>query len=170
MFILQNKKTSTLAFCGICIALNMVLGFVGASMKLPFYLDTIGTFLTAAVFGPFYGAVVGALVSIAIGLIVGFVVKGRKNYDLKTAIICGLVCGVVAPLIGTPIGIAVYGGLTGTVGDVLFLFLKQSGTSIFAASFIPKLINNLMDKTLASLLVFLVIKKLPQQFKPNLEK
>ena len=105
-------------------------------MKLPFYLDTIGTFLTAAVFGPFYGAVVGgltniisalilgpkdipfALVSIAIGLIVGFVVKGRKNYDLKTAIICGLVCGVVAPLIGTPIGIAVYGGLTGTVGDV----------------------------------------------------
>ena len=111
-----------------------------------------------------------ALVSIAIGLIVGFVVKGRKNYDLKTAIICGLVCGVVAPLIGTPIGIAVYGGLTGTVGDVLFLFLKQSGTSIFAASFIPKLINNLMDKTLASLLVFLVIKKLPQQFKPNLEK
>ena len=171
---MQNKKTSTLAFCGICIALNMVLGFVGASMKLPFYLDTIGTFLTAAVFGPFYGAVVGgltniisalilgpkdipfALVSIAIGLIVGFVVKGRKNYDLKTAIICGLVCGVVAPLIGTPIGIAVYGGL--------------SGTSIFAASFIPKLINNLMDKTLASLLVFLVIKKLPQQFKPNLEK
>lgn len=166
----------------------MVLGFVGASMKLPFYLDTIGTFLTAAVFGPFYGAVVGgltniisalilgpkdipfALVSIAIGLIVGFVVKGRKNYDIKTAIICGLVCGVVAPLIGTPIGIAVYGGLTGTVGDVLFLFLKQSGTSIFAASFIPKLINNLMDKTLASLLVFLVIKKLPQQFKPNLEK
>ena len=145
---MQNKKTSTLAFCGICIALNMVLGFVGASMKLPFYLDTIGTFLTAAVFGPFYGAVVGgltniisalilgpkdipfALVSIAIGLIVGFVVKGRKNYDLKTAIICGLVCGVVAPLIGTPIGIAVYGGLTGTVGDVLFLFLKQSGTSI----------------------------------------
>lgn len=70
-------------------------------MKLPFYLDTIGTFLTAAVFGPFYGAVVGgltniisalilgpkdipfALVSIAIGLIVGFVVKGRKTMTSK---------------------------------------------------------------------------------------
>ena len=89
---------------------------------------------------------------------------------MKTAILCGIVCGVVAPLIGTPIGIAVYGGLTGTVGDVLFLFLKQSGTSIFAASFIPKLTNNLLDKTLASLLVFLLIKKMPAQYQPFSKK
>ena len=72
-------------------------------------------------------------------------------------------------MIGTPIGVAVYGGLTGTVGDILFLALKQGGANIFAASFIPKLINNLMDKMLASLLVFLVIKKLPKQYQPNLE-
>ena len=175
---MKNNKTQMLAFCGISIALNMVLGFVGSSLKLPFYLDTIGTFFTAAAFGPFYGAMVGgitnvisalilgpkdipfALVSIAIGLIVGFVCKKTKSYDLKTAIICGLVCGVVAPMIGTPIG---------TVGDILFLALKQGGANIFAASFIPKLINNLMDKMLASLLVFLVIKKLPKQYQPNLE-
>ena len=185
---MKNNKTKVLAFCGICIALNMILGFVGASMKLPFYLDTIGTFLTAATFGPFYGAMVGgitnvvsalilgpkdipfALVSIAIGLIVGFVSKKTKSYDLKTAIICGLVCGVVAPMIGTPIGVAVYGGLTGTVGDILFMALKQGGANIFAASFIPKLINNLMDKVLASLLVYFVIKKMPKQYQPNLEK
>ena len=184
---MKNNKTQMLAFCGISIALNMVLGFVGSSLKLPFYLDTIGTFFTAAAFGPFYGAMVGgitnvisalilgpkdipfALVSIAIGLIVGFVCKKTKSYDLKTAISCGLVCGVVAPMIGTPIGVAVYGGLTGTVGDILFLALKQGGANIFAASFIPKLINNLMDKMLASLLVFLVIKKLPKQYQPNLE-
>ncbi len=185
---MKQRKTTILTFCGICIALNMVLGYLGAALKLPFYLDTIGTFFTAAMFGPFYGAAVGgltniisalilgpqdipfALVSVAVGLIVGFVAKKNQNYNLKTAILCGIVCGVVAPLIGTPIGIAVYGGLTGTVGDVLFLFLKQSGTSIFAASFIPKLTNNLLDKTLASLLVFLLIKKMPAQYQPFSKK
>lgn len=185
---MKNSKTTVLTFCGICIALNMVLGFVGSASNLPFYLDTIGTFFVAVMYGPFYGAVVGgitnvvsalilgpkdipfALVSIAVGLIVGFISHKNRNYNLKTAILCGIVCGVIAPVIGTPIGVAVYGGLTGTVSDVMLLFLKQSGMSIFAASFIPKLFNNLLDKTLASLLVYLLLKKMPAQYAPKWEK
>ena len=47
------KKTSTyaLAFCGICIALNIVLGIITSALGIPLYLDTLGTMLSAAVLG-----------------------------------------------------------------------------------------------------------------------
>ena len=100
---MKQRKTTILTFCGICIALNMVLGYLGAALKLPFYLDTIGTFFTAAMFGPFYGAAVGgltniisalilgpqdipfALVSVAVGLIVGFVAKKKSKLQSENS-------------------------------------------------------------------------------------
>lgn len=74
---------------------------------------------------------------------------------------------IVAPLIGTPIGIWVYGGLTGTGLDFLFIWLKQSGSSIFVASFVPKIINNLLDKIGSCILVYFLIKSLPDTYRPK---
>ena len=106
------------------------------------------------------------LVSIAIGLITGFAFR-KINFTFVNAILIGVVTGIVAPLIGTPIGIAVYGGLTGTVSDVAVMFLKQSGASIFTASFIPKLFNNLLDKIGSIILVYLLVIALPKNLKPK---
>ena len=180
----QFSTTSRMAFCGLAIALNIVLGIVTAALKFPFYLDVMGTMLVAVFFGPWYGAVVGGatnvltsifsgsvsgipfmLVSIAVGLITGFAFKKIK-FSLPNAILIGIVTGIVAPIIGTPIGIAVYGGLTGTVSDVAVMFLKQSGASIFTASFIPKLFNNLLDKIGSMILVYLLVVALPKNLKP----
>lgn len=182
----MNKSlspTTKMVFCGLAIALNIVLGIVTTAIKFPFYLDVIGTIFIAILFGPWYGSTVGGitnlltsifsgsfssvpfmLVSIAIGLIVGFTFR-KINFTFSNAIFVGIVIGIVAPIIGTPIGIAVYGGLTGTVSDVAVMFLKQSGTSIFTASFIPKLFNNLLDKTGSMILVYLLITSLPLNLK-----
>lgn len=184
----ENSKLRIMTFSAVALALNIVLGFVGAATKLPFYLDTIGTIFVAVTFGPMYGAIVGGLtnflsalvlgptdipfmlVSIAVGLVSGLIAKKARSFNLPIAIITGIVCGIVAPIIGTPIGVWVYGGLTGTGMDFLVLFLKQSGMSIFAASFIPKLINNLLDKTASAVLVFLLISGLPNNMKPKWAK
>ncbi|SHJ48225.1 energy-coupling factor transport system substrate-specific component [Hathewaya proteolytica DSM 3090] len=97
---------------------------------------------------------------------VGFIAK-KFVWNFKTALITGLILSIVAPLIGTPIGVWVYGGLTGTVSDVFVLWLKNSGASIFTASFIPKIFNNFWDKTGTCLLVYALIKALPRQYKPS---
>lgn len=170
--------------CGLAIAINIVLGIVAAAIKFPIYLDTIGTIFIAIYFGPWYGAAVGGatnfltallngmtdmpfmLVSIAIGLVVGFIFRKAK-ITLINVIIAGVIVGIVAPVIGTPIGIAVYGGLTGTVSDVAVLWLKQSGADIFTASFLPKLFNNLLDKVGSCLIIFLLIKALPGSMRPK---
>lgn len=178
------SKTTRLMMCGLAIAINIVLGIVAAAIKFPVYLDTIGTIFIAIYFGPWYGAAVGGatnfltallngmtdmpfmLVSIAIGLVVGFIFRKAK-FTLLNVIIAGIVAGVVAPVIGTPIGIAVYGGLTGTVSDVFVLALKQGGASIFTASFLPKLFNNLIDKIGSCLIIFMLVKAMPGTLKPK---
>lgn len=181
---MRDKKIFIMIFCAICIALNIVLGIVTSSFKLPLYLDTIGTILIAVYFGPWYGAAVGGLtniitgiifnpkdipfllVNIAVGLIVGFIAKKFK-FSLVTAIITGLILSVVCPLIGTPIGIWVYGGLTGTGTDFLFVWLQKVGNSIFVSSFIAKITNNFLDKIVSCILVWGLIKGMPKQLRKD---
>lgn len=181
----ENSKTMTVVMCGLAIAINIVLGIVTAALKFPFYLDVMGTIFIAILFGPWYGVAVGGLtniltsifsgsfsgmpfmlVSIVVALVVGFIFK-KAELNLMNTILVGILVGVIAPLVGTPIGIAVYGGLTGTVSDVAVMFLKQSGASIFTASFVPKLFNNLLDKIGSMVLVYLLIVALPANMKPK---
>ena len=184
----MNKEisgTTKLVLCGLAIALNIVLGIVTAALKFPFYLDVMGTIFIAIYFGPWYGAVVGALtniltslfsgsftgmpfmlVSIVVALIVGFVFR-KVKFNFVTALVVGIITEIPFPEVREPIGIAVYGGLTGTISDVAVMFLKQSGAGIFAASFIPKLFNNLLDKIGSILIVYLVVLSLPGNLKPK---
>ncbi|MEF9935398.1 MAG: ECF transporter S component [Clostridium sp.] len=181
---MQTNKTKILIFSGLAIAMNIVLGQVAGSLKLPIYLDVIGTIFIAAYYGPMYGAVVGGLtnllwgvlmnpknipfmlVSIAVGIIVGLISK-RHGFTLKTSIITGLILGVVCPLIGTPIGVLVYKGITGTGLDFVFLWLQTTGQNIFVSSFITKLGTNLLDKVLCCFIVYMIIKQMPTNMKPG---
>ena len=182
-----NKKVYVTAFCGISIAVNIVLGIITISLGIPLYLDTLGTVLVAALVGPLPGAVVGALtniitglmysvtdipfclVSIAVALIVGFTVKKFK-FTLPVAVILGLVLSVVSPVIGTPIGIFVYGGLNGSFSDVLVMGLVQSGQSIFAASFLRNIASNLVDKVGTLIIAWAIVKWLPMSIMQNFKK
>ena len=94
-------------------------------------------------------------------MIVGLVAKKTKNYNLISAIIVGLALAVVAPLIGTPIAIWLFGGLGGNGFDFVVIWLKETGSSIFAAAFLPRIASNLVDKVVSSLLVFGILKLLP---------
>ena len=54
------------------LALAAVLNIAGANLalliRIPLYLDTLGTFLAAILFGPFYGMVPGFLSGILTGM------------------------------------------------------------------------------------------------------
>lgn len=183
---MNSSKSRMITFCGLAIAVNIVLGVATSALKLPLYLDTLGTVITAALMGPMPGVIVGALtniitgfmysikdipfllVNVAVALIVGFVAK-RFKFTYVTAFITGLILSIVCPLIGTPIGVAIYGGLTGTASDVIVMWLRSSGSSIFAASFIAKVGNNLIDKVGTCLLAVLVIRYLPYTIKNSMK-
>ncbi|HWR08357.1 CD3073 family putative ECF transporter S component [Sporomusa sp.] len=175
----MQTQTFPLVFSSICIAINLVLGTLVQTLKIPLiFLDTLGTILGAVMFGPFFGGAIGlltniiqgmltnpkdipfAIVNLAIGVIVGYVAR-RYTFSWLTALLTGLLIAVVAPLIGTPIAIWVYGGLTGGGTDLIFLWLLKSGQKIFTAAFIPRITGNLIDKIACALLVASLVRYFP---------
>ena len=184
---MRNRKVYVVAFCGICVAINIVLGIITSALGIPLYLDTLGTVLSAALIGPVPGIIVGALsniitgfmysvsdipfclVNMAVGLIVGLVAKKFK-FTVVSAVITGLVLSFVCPAIGTPIGIYVYGGLNGSDSDVLVMSLVQAGKDIFQASFLRNVASNLIDKVGTCVVGWALIKAMPMRFLDNFKK
>ena len=180
---MRNKKIFIMTLCAMCVAINIVLGTVVSYTKIPLlFLDTIGTIFAAVLFGPWQGAAVGTvtnllapilsgnvkdipffIVNASVGLIVGYIVKKYK-FNLKTAIISGLILTIVCPLIGTPIVVWIYGGITGSGNDFIFVWLKNSGQSIFTAAFIPRITGNFIDKVGSCVLVLLSLKYIPTEY------
>lgn len=180
---MKNRKVYVTTFCGVAVAMNIVLGIITSAIGIPLYLDTLGTVLSAAILGPVPGLIVGALSNIITGLIysvsdipfclvnmaVGLVAKKWK-FGIVPAIITGLALSFICPAIGTPIGIYVYGGLNGTVSDMLVMSLVQGGKSIFQASFLRNVASNLIDKVGTCVIGCLLIKAMPMKFLDNFKK
>lgn len=181
---MRNRKVFALTMCALGVAINIVLGTVAQYTKIPLlFLDTIGTIFVAVLLGPWQGAAVGTvtniltpvltgnikdipffLVNAIVGIVVGYIVK-KHGFNLKTAIITGLILSVLCPLIGTPIAVWLYGGITGSGTDFIFVWLKNTGMSIFSSAFIPRIAGNFIDKIGSCLLVLLSMKYIPAEYK-----
>ena len=111
----------------------------------------------------------GNVLDMAVGLIVGLVAKKWK-FGIVPAVITGIALSFICPAIGTPIGIYVYGGLNGSVSDMLVMSLVQGGKTIFQASFLRNVASNLIDKIGTCIIGCLLIKAMPMRFMDNFKK
>jgi energy-coupling factor transport system substrate-specific component len=144
----RQFDTRTIVLMPIAIALNIVLGqAVGAALKIPIYLDSIGTILVGALAGP----IPGALTGLAANLIWTYVVPPPFHSDIAaafaiTAAAIGLMAGVFArfgwmrPRPNSSGSTLVIGGVV-AVGLVLLMawyaydrFYGSTGLDLFAAT------------------------------------
>ncbi|MGE0084828.1 MAG: ECF transporter S component [Desulfococcaceae bacterium] len=170
-------------FIPIGILLNLIGAFANSALKLPLFLDSIGTFLAAVTLGPWIGAAVGFLsnlimgvvhtpvaipfgiVNVLIGLVAGYLAKTRGFEDYLTPLTAGLVLGLLCPLISTPIAVYLFGGVTGGNIDTYVSVLMESGHKIFSSAFLVRIAANLTDKLLSAFAVLIVIRQLPGRLK-----
>lgn len=174
--------TASLVLIPAAVGINYIGKLIAASLKLPLWLDAIGTALASMLAGPIIGAASGAinniiygltadpvsfiyaLTSIAIGVTVGIMAyKGWVN-TLPKAIVTGLVTALVAAVVSTPINIGFWGGQTGNVwGDGLFAYLQANGFPMFISSFLDELVVDLPDKVATVVISFIIFKGLPKK-------
>src|SRR5438067_2206017 len=64
----EDFSTRTLVLIPVAIAINIAVGQLVTILKLPIYLDSIGTVLVGALAGPWAAALTGALANIIWGL------------------------------------------------------------------------------------------------------
>ena len=96
--ITRQFDTRTLVLMPIAIAFNIILGqAVGAALKIPIYLDSIGTILVGALCGPIPGALTGLLAN----LLWSYAVPPPFHSDISGAFaIVAAVIGLLAGLFG----------------------------------------------------------------------
>jgi hypothetical protein len=111
--------TRTLILIPIAIALNIILGqTVAAALKIPIYLDSIGTILVGVLAGPLAGLATGFLANVLWAYVIPppFQYPPAAAFAIVAAVI-GLLAGVAGgvgllrPRVGRPTGELVIGGV-----------------------------------------------------------
>lgn len=173
----KTWSTITLAMIPICLAINYVGAQIAIALKLPMYLDVIGSIMMGAICGPIPGVVLGALssainslseptaiayipVTVACGLVAGLLGKAGFMKQFWKSLIAGFVLAVAAVAISSPITAFLYGGISGTGNDVIVLGLQAAGMGLLPATLIATLITEFFDKLLSCWVVFFVVKAL----------
>lgn len=181
------KKTSSfiVAMIPAGIALNIVANSIVEAVKLPLFLNNIGTVLNAIILGPIWGIVTAIMTNTVLGLIVrwtyfpfalvGAVVafiayffykKGwyKKTWKVLTA---GAIAGTIGAVVSTLVSVYVFGGFSGHTNDVFTAGLVAAGQEILSATFIANLPTTIIDKMLTFWIVFMILKIFPMRFLPN---
>src|SRR5690625_263271 len=168
----------------VAIAVNIVGGQLVNLLKLPAYLDTIGTILIAAIAGPWVGAVTGilsnmlnaifapnllpyAFVSMCIALAVGFLARDRMFTTIWKSILTGVVLVIVAVLASLPITLFIFGGVSGGGSTVITGALLAAGNELLESVLAASFITEIVDKILSCIIVFFIIKGMSERYLSN---
>lgn len=178
----KDFSTVTLVLIPVAIAINVVIGQIVVLLKLPVFLDSIGTVLVAVLAGPWAGALTGTLSNIVWGLIldpnafpwfpvalfIGLVAGICANFGLFKSwwkvVITGFIIALTAAIVSTPIGVYLYGGITASGSSFITAYLLATGRGIFEAVISTNFIVEPVDKIATALLAWLIIKGLSARY------
>ncbi|MGB4313245.1 MAG: hypothetical protein WBJ17_10000, partial [Natronincolaceae bacterium] len=105
------------------------------------------------------------LVQIAIALMAGYLAnKGLFETVLKT-IISGVILAVTAAVVASPIVAYLFGGVTSAGSAFIVGYLLATGKELLNSVFTAQIITDSADKILSSLVVFAVVRSMPERFK-----
>jgi energy-coupling factor transport system substrate-specific component len=166
------------------IGLDILGGQLAVSLKLPLFLDSIGTILVGALVGPWVGALTGYLASmtwtitgllptamgwssvgVVIGILAGVFTSWGWMRNWWNAIVSGLVCGLLAVTIATPILTIVYGNIGDKGTNLINQVFQSLGLSAFVSNLVTGLFSDPLDKVISFLVVWGILKLIPRTLK-----
>lgn len=166
-----------------CIALNVGLGKIANLLQLPVFLDSIGTILSTALVPPLFTLAVALMSSlanslvinpvflyfigtqVAIGLtaIVAFRLGWFKN--LFAAIAAGLLIAIVAAVVSAPVVAVIFGGVTIPSVTAINAVLLAAGKGLWTSVLTGSLLTESIDKPISGVLVWLILRRLPERLR-----
>jgi energy-coupling factor transport system substrate-specific component len=175
------SKTRFLAIVVVCAGLNLGIGFVVATLKLPFYLDSIGTVLATMIGGIWVGIACG-LLSVLVGsaytptlwayggtaiVIAVYVSVVRRAGYLRSwipTILFGLGLGVITAITSAPVTTYVWKGVSISGADALTSFFSATGKTLLDSVLLGGLSSDPIDKLITSLVAFSILRGVPKKW------
>ncbi|NVN00417.1 ECF transporter S component [Arthrobacter sp. SDTb3-6] len=176
--LMRSYGRLTIFMIPIGIATNFIGGQIAILLKLPMYLDSIGTILVGALCGGLPGALVGtisnlinsitsptlapyATLSILFGFLAGWLSKHGVFKSLWKTLLASIPFALIGSILGGLITIWVFGGLGGSGGALIVGALVAAGMDLNAAVFTAAIPMDFLDKIPTVLVVFLILKRIP---------
>lgn len=184
----DNSRATPMKLCitAMGIALNAAGAFVAMNLRLPIYMDSIGTMFAASLLGPVYGGMTGILGGIAsgflfdvysfyyapaqmlTGLMAGYFfkttwLKGRKMPvgAFVVTLPCTLLSAVVTALL--------FGGVTSSGSSIIVLLLGKLGVPLSVGVFCVQIFTDWLDKFAALAAVSVMLRGMTYEMKLKIQ-
>jgi energy-coupling factor transport system substrate-specific component len=164
-----------------CIGINFAGHAIAVWLKLPLFLDSIGTILCAVIAGPWLGGSVGfisnlvssntidpvassySVVSLAIGFAAGLWTRLSWRRRITGGIVLWLTCFAIASVVSTPLNLLFADGKSGVpAGDTIYAWLAGAHLPRIVAAYAGEAAIDLPDKLLTVLAALLIAQGLPR--------
>ena len=176
--------TAKIAMIAMAICINYIGGQLALALHLPIYLDSIGTILIGAMFGPAFGVlppmITGILmaftgdiyslyfapVGMILGLTAGFVLKRIHSVGfmlLLSAFLITLPGTIVCAIINA----ILFGGVTSSGSSAIVAALSHTPLGLTGAIFVVQIFTDYLDRVISLALVMIVLRKLKPML-PNI--
>lgn len=177
----ENFTTTTIVLMALAIVINMAAGQVVSMLKLPIFLDSIGTVLVGLLAGPIAGGLTGLLtnliwgmitspvaaafspVALAIGVAAGLCARYGLFKTWWLAIIAGVIITFFNAVVAVPIRLYMFGGITGSGADFITSYMLALGKDLFGSVVVSVFTSNLIDKVATALIAWAIVKALPEK-------
>ena len=170
----KQFSAQKIALIALFIVINIVGGHLALYTRLPVYLDTIGTLLGSAFFGPIGGVITGVLTAlingatgdlfsiyympsqITVALMAGLVYKKFKPTDIKNIWWLALVISLPATIVSTIITVMLFHGITSSGSSMIVQVLHGMGINEFVAVFLVQVGTDYLDRLIGVYVVAIV--------------
>jgi energy-coupling factor transport system substrate-specific component len=178
----MKLTTKQIALMGMLIALNVAIGGLVHVIKLPIFLDAIGTIIAALLLGLIPAVLVGVLSFLIAAVIINpvyiyfigtqaviaafaYILASRFSAfkSIGRVIPTGIALGVIACVVSAPVIVIVFGGVAGSGRDLITAGLISTGQQIYKAVFLSGAASEPVDKLLQVIAAYYTVKAMPKR-------
>lgn len=180
---MTKSPARLISFISIAIAINLIGANLALFLRLPIYLDTIGTLLIAVILGPWYAASTAFLsalinwmttdifslyyspIAIVVAIITGILIK--RNCKPSSLLWKSLIISLPGTIIASVITVILFKGITSSGSSIIAQFLHGIGLDMTSSLILVQVGTDYIDRLISLILVFSTITLL-KKHSPNL--
>ncbi|CND84270.1 TPA: ECF transporter S component [Streptococcus agalactiae] len=180
---MTKSPARLISFISIAIAINLIGANLALFLRLPIYLDTIGTLLIAVILEPWYAASTAFLsalinwmttdifslyyspVAIVVAIITGILIK--RNCKPSSLLWKSLIISLPGTIIASVITVILFKGITSSGSSIIAQFLHGIGLDMTSSLILVQVGTDYIDRLISLILVFSTITLL-KKHSPNL--
>lgn len=163
------------------VAMNFVGYQLSSALKLPIWIDQVGTCFVSMIAGPWVGVVMALLGNIVNGMLVptaipfaivamtnaffvGFFSRFKFYSNIFTAIIACVIVNIVTAVPSAFVTTFVFGGATGAGSDLITAAFLAAGKALIWSSIQANLIEGTFSVAFDFVIAWVLVKSLPDRY------